>query len=270
MNAFPVSFRFIATALLSLVLIVIGVANLRARIQWTDPTDGVFWTESEGILTAEAIDPNSPGDQAGINLDDQLLSINDHTISNLGQYNDWIYQTKPGASAHYKLAGSDGIRSITIQLGSKDLFSAKDGIKILLAFLHLGVGIFVFFRCDWGPRTFHFYLLSLAAFVVWFFSYTPALRALDWWVYGLSASAFLLLPALFVHFCLRFPIDAIAERNGVFLLYIPVILLGVFHLLWITGHLAPFGLPLTARSSNILDRIELAFFFIGFIVEAAN
>ena len=50
MNAFPVPFRFVAVILLSSVLFVIGILNLRDRTIWTDPTDGVFWTEAGGKL----------------------------------------------------------------------------------------------------------------------------------------------------------------------------------------------------------------------------
>ena len=89
--------------------------------------------------------------------------------------------------------------------------------------------------------------------------------ALDWWVYGLSVLAFILLPALFVHFCLRFPVDAAAGGKWIPLLYLPTLLLGITHLLWITGHLASLGLPRTARSSGILDQIHLVYFSASFI-----
>jgi two-component system NtrC family sensor kinase len=269
MNAFPVPFRIVATILLSCILVAIGVLNLRDRAEWTDPTDGVFWVESEGTLKADTVDPEGPGSQAGISPGDRLLYVNDQAISDLGQYVDSIYQVKPGAQVVYRLAGAKGIRSVIIHLGSRALFTAKDGLKTLLAFLHLGIGVFVLLRGDLLPRTFHFYLICLAAFVVYLFSWTTRLSALDWWVYGLQVLAFLLLPALFVHFCLRFPVDVSAGGRRIFLLYVPVIFLGMLHLFWMTGYLASLGLPRTARSSGIIDHIELAFFCVGFIFGGA-
>ncbi len=43
-------------------------------------------------------------------------------------------------------------------------------------------------------------------------------------------------------------------------------LIGLTHLLWVTGHLASVGLPRTVRSSGILDQIQLAYFSAGFFI----
>jgi two-component system NtrC family sensor kinase len=269
MNIFPVPFKAIAATILSCLLIALGLLNLRDRIAWTDPTDGIFWTESESGLRVAAIDPSGPGGSTDIRPGDRLLRINERSIANLGQYSDLIYRMKPGETVRYRLQGLSGIREITVRLGSKKLFSAMDGLKTLLAFLHLGIGLFVLVRAGQSPHAFHFYLICLSAFVVYFFSWTPKLGAIDWWIYALSISAFILLPALFVHFCLRFPSDAARRIGRAYLLYIPVILLGMLHLIWMTGQLAAVGLPRTARSSEILDHIQLAYFIMGFLVGGA-
>ena len=39
MNAYPVPFRIVATTLLSLFLIMIGLMNLRERVLWMEPSD---------------------------------------------------------------------------------------------------------------------------------------------------------------------------------------------------------------------------------------
>jgi two-component system NtrC family sensor kinase len=269
MNAFPVPFRFVAIALLSTLLVVIGILNLRARTIWTDPSDGVFWAETKGTLRAETIDLGGPGSRAGIETGDRLVTVNGQPISNIGQYSDLIYQTKPGAAVTYILAGDKGTRTVTFQLGSKVLLTAKDGLRTLLAFLYLGIGVFVLFRGDRLPRTFHFYILCLSAFVVFLFSYTPNLITLDWWVYGISILAFILLPALFLHFCLRFPVEVMVGSSRLLLLYFPAIALIMLRLLWFTGNLASLGLPRTARSSAIIDSVELIYFCAGFIIGGA-
>jgi hypothetical protein len=269
MNAYAVPFRFVATAILSIIFVIIGLLNLRDRIAWIEASDGVFWAESEGTLTAAAVNPEGPGNRYGIRLGDRLLFINDQVISNLGEYADLISQLKPGSSAAYQLSGPSGSRSIEIQLGSQTSFTAKDGIKTLLAFLHLGIGIFVLLRGDRSPRTFHFYLICLAAFVLWLFSYTTRLSPLDWWVYGLASLAFLFLPALFLHFCMSFPDAIAAGKRWNFLPYIPAGFFIILHLLWIAGRLTSIGLPRNAHASRILDDMELAFFFAGFIAGGA-
>jgi len=269
MNAFPVPFRFIAITLLSCVLVIIGILNLRDRTILTDPTDGVSWTETNGGLRAETVEPDGPGSLAGIGPGDRIVSLNGLSISNLGQYSDSIYQNKPGTSVTYGLETDKGARTVTFQLGSKVLLTARDGLRTLLAFLCLGIGVFVLFRGDRRPHAIHFYFICLTAFVVFLFSYTANLSTFDWWVYGFSILAFLLLPALFVHFCVRFPADTADGNRQPVLLYIPVIVLGILRLLWYTGHLASLGLPRTAHSSGIIDNIELVYFCAGFIAGGA-
>ena len=265
MNKFPVPLRFVATVLLSCILVLIGTVNLRDRAASMEPTDGVYWAEVKGGLKAAAIDPGGPGSHAGIREGDQLISVNGNAVQGLSEYSNLIYRTNPGAVLSYTLTNGATNRGVTVHIGAKSLLAAKDRFRAFLAFLHLGIGIFILVRGRRFPRVFHFYLVCLTAFVVYLFSYTPRMGALDWWVYGISVLAFLLLPALFVHFCLRFPVDIAAGLKRIPLLYLPALILGMMHLLWITGHLASLGLPRTARSSGILDHLHLVYFSASFI-----
>ena len=98
MNRFPVPLRFVATVLLSGILVLIGIVNLRDRAAWMDPTDGVFWTESEGALKAAAIDAGGPGSHAGIRKGDRLISINGNAVPDLGEYSNLIIGRIPALS----------------------------------------------------------------------------------------------------------------------------------------------------------------------------
>jgi two-component system, NtrC family, sensor kinase len=269
MNNFPVPIKFVAAALLSGILVLVGIYNYRDRAAWIVSTDGIFWAESEGSLKASIVDPTGPGALAGIRSGDQLASINNQAISDLGRYYDLLDRLQPGESVAYILASDSGTRSVAVKIGSKSSLTAKDRLRALLAFLHLGIGIFILIRGDRSSRAFHFYLICLAAFVVYLYSWTTRLGALDWWVYALSVLAFLLLPALFAHFCLRFPVDTAAGRRLTPFSYLPALLLVVTQLLWWTGHLAPLGLPRNERSSSILDQIQLIYFVVGFFICSA-
>ncbi len=268
MNSFPFPFKIVATIFLTAALVIIGILNLRDRVSWTDPTDGILWNESDGGLQASEIELNSPGGQAGILPGDHLISINGQTLTNLGQYYDRLYQLGPNSSVTYFVSSGTEPRSVSFMLGSKVLFTTGGGLRTLLAFIHLGIGLFVIIRGNRLPRTFHFYLICLAAFVVFLYSWTPGLNALDWWVYGLSLAAFFLLPALFLHFCLRFPVDPVKGQSRASLLYAPAIFLSILQLFWLTGHLASIGLPRTTGSSEFLDLIHLVYFTIGFLTGA--
>jgi two-component system, NtrC family, sensor kinase len=264
MNNFPVPFKYIAVALLTCSLLFIGILNLRDRTAWLSPSDGVFWIEEKGQLKAEDVTPGGPGNSAGIHKGDLLLSIDDRPVSDLRAYSDILYAASPGDAHSYKIIRTSKTRIAQVFWGYQSLFTAKDGLKTLLAFLYLGVGIYVLWRGVRQPHTLHFYFICLTACVLWLFSYTPKLGLLDFGVYGLSALAFLLLPALFLHFCARFPVNQTAKSRPVFLFYLPFLALIIIHGLWMMGHLAPLGLPRTAAISNILDRMELFLFCMGF------
>lgn len=269
MNAFPVPFRFIAAALVSCLLAGVGILNLRDRVIWSEPTDGVFWEESEEGLRAVEVEQEGPGRRAGVRAGDRLISIDGRATATIGDYSDAMYGTKPGATVEYRLRGEGGVRSAIVQIGTRTLLSAGDGLHTMLALLYLGIGIFVLFRGERASSKFHLYSICLSAFVVHLFSYTSRLGALDWLVYALDVLAFLLLPALFVHFCLRFPVDVISGKRGTLLLYAPVVAFVVLRTLWMTGHLAALGLPRTAHASGIIDRLELIYFSAGCLVAAA-
>ncbi len=266
MNMFPVPLKFLAAGFLSAMVVLVGIVNLRDRAAWIDPTDGVFWEETGPGLEAAEVDAEGPGSRAGIRPGDRLISIDGESISDLRRYSDRIYASDPGVILHYVLTDGSGTRGAAVRLGAKSLLTARDRLRSLLAFLHLGIGVFVLIRARRLPRAFHFYLLCLTAFVLYLYSYTPALRATDWWVYALSVLSLLLLPALFVHFCVRFPLDVPLERGRIQLLYAPAVVLGVAHLLWIAGRLAPLGLPRDARSSGMIDRVHLAYFAAGLLI----
>ena len=269
MNRFPVPFRIIATAILAIVIVAVGVLNLRDRASWQDPSDGVFWVESESGLKAAEVEPRSPGTLAGIVPGDVLLSMDGLAIANLGQYAEVLYNRGPRALIRYGLMSGNEPREAPVELAARRFLRAEDGFRILLAFLYLGIGLYVIIRGGHLSRSYHFFLICLTAFALHLYSYTPRMDRLDWIVLVLSVMALLLLPALFLHFCLRFPVDPKPVRSQAPLLYVPVALLFILQLLWWTGHLAAIGLPTTARSSGVIDRIHLVYFCSGLLIGGA-
>ncbi len=269
MNSFPVPFKIVATVLLTSLLVGIGILNLRDRATWTDPSDGIFWVEASRGLEAAAVSSGSSGEQAGIRPGDILIAINGEQISNLGQYTRILYDIGINAAATYTTLREGVTREVPLEIIGKVHLTARDGLRTLLAFLHLGIGLFVIVRGLQFPRAFHFYIICLATFVVYLYSYTSNLSGLDWAVYWLSTWAFLLLPSLFIHFCMRFPVDRADGRSHVPLIYAPVVILGSIEILWWLGHLASFGLPRDAHSREILDRVQLIYFSLGFLIGGA-
>jgi PAS domain S-box-containing protein len=268
MDAFPVPFRTVALTFLTLFLVTIGILNLRDRASWTEPGDGVFWVESESGLTAGEVAPNGPAASAGIRHGDVLYSIDDSPIVNLGQYSDAIYRAGAHGVLAYGLMSGSTVRLVSVRLDTKASLKPEDSCRILLAFVYLGIGFIVALRGAHLKGAFHFYFVCLTAFVLFLYSYTTRLGILDGTVYVLSVLAILLLPALFLHFCLRFPVDPRPVRGPALFYYAPGAFLGVIQLLWWTGRLADFGLPRNARSSGILDRLHLVYLCAGLLIGA--
>ena len=266
MNAFPVPFKIVATVLVTSLLMAIGIFNLRDRAAWVEAWDGAFWVEGGSGLTAKEVEPDSPAAEVGIRPGDQLISVNGREVTNLGDFFRLVDTLGVNATTSYRISSGREVRDLTVTLAGRGMISARDLPRTLLAFLYLGIGLFVAVKGGHQPRAYHFYLICLAAFVVYLYSYTPRLSAFDWVVYGLSVSAFLLLPALFVHFCMRFPRELANGVSRAPLVYLPMIGLGLLHVLWMTGRLAPLRLPRTARSLQLLDRIHLIYFVLGFLI----
>jgi two-component system NtrC family sensor kinase len=270
MNSFPVPFKILLVILLTCLLVVIGIFNLRDRASWVDPTDGVRWADTGHGLLAEEVYPGGPGDAAGIRVGALLVGINGEGVPDERTYWDLLYDTGPNGSVSY-LISSEGSSPLTIRidLSGKPLVTAKDGLLTLLAFLYLGIGLFAVLRGWRQARAVHFYLICLAAFVAYLYSFTPKFGGFDKLVYLLSIAAFILLPALFIHFCLRFPYELKNGRSRAPLVYAPAIAFGLLQALWWTGHLARFGFPRDPRSFQFLDRLYIIYLSAGFLAGGA-
>ena len=243
MNAFPVPFKVVATVFLTGILVLIGVLNLQDRSEWTDPWDGVLWLETHEGLKASAVADAAAGGKAGLRRGDRLVSINGKPVTNLAEYSAILDRLGVEANATYvvKSSGTDQAREVPVDIGAKPMLTSRDALRVILAFLHLGIGLFVILRGPALPRSFHFYLICLAAFVVYLYSYTPNWGGLDQTVYGLSVAAFLLLPSLFLHFCMRFPVELSGAPSRALFAYIPAAALAFLHVSWISGRLASLG-----------------------------
>ncbi len=265
MNAFPVPFKIVTIVLITMLAVTIGILNLRDRASFAEPTDGVFWDQAGEGLVASWVVPGGPADSAGVKVGDRIVTINGISIRNLGEHTGLLDSLGINASANYTLSSNGAQKEIVLQLAARLLLGTRDVLRTILAFLYLGIGLFVVLRGIRLPRAIHFHLICITAFVVFLYSYTPKLETLDWIVLAFSVGAFLLFPALFVHFCLHFPTETVSGRLRAPLVYAPALLLGMIHVLWMAGRLARFGLPTTPESLQLLDRIHLVYFIAAFL-----
>jgi two-component system NtrC family sensor kinase len=75
----------------------------------------------------------------------------------------------------------------------------------LIAFIYLGIGIYVLLRRWTAPGSTHFYIFCLVSFIAYSFKYTGKLNDFDWTILWCNIVAWVLQPALFLHFVLTFP-----------------------------------------------------------------
>ena len=203
-----VRFSAIVLAVLTAACVVFAIINWQKESQYVTPTDGVWWKEHSGFLVAKGVVPNGPGDKAGIKVGDKLLRVNglpkDQTIKNQVEFEKHLYRSGVYSRATYLLDR----QGISLEVGPVIPIPADNSLKLgqrLIALIYLGIGLYVLFRRWTAPKSTHFYLFCLISFVLYSFHYTGKLNAFDQTIYWSSIVAWLLQPALFLHFALTFP-----------------------------------------------------------------
>jgi PAS domain S-box-containing protein len=142
--------------------------------------------------------------------------------------------------------------------------SLNDWLR-LIALIYLGIGIYVLLRRWTAPSATHFYIFCLVSFILYSFHYTGKLNEFDEIILWSNITAWMLQPALFLHFVLTFPERREFVRKhhwAVALVYLTgAILLGV-------RILAMKFLVASERLRWNLDRVEMVY-LAGFFVLSA-
>ncbi|MBA2379390.1 MAG: PAS domain S-box protein [Blastocatellia bacterium] len=232
-----------------------GALNLSERMNRPlPPTDGVMWVQKSGGVHAEKVLPGFAGARAGISPGDKLLSISldgetfDEVIAS-GDVQMYLEAAGVGGNLtyHYQKQYSFANNLYFSDLTGIDSVPRWTASLILLAIVGLvwlGVGMFVLFKQgSRSPFVLHFATLCLAAFVFHVYAPLGLARDFDLAVQLLDTMAFAFFVALFMHFCLRYPVrsEVIDKKPWkTYLLYAPATLIVAAHLVFF---LSPFILP---------------------------
>jgi PAS domain S-box-containing protein len=255
--------RFFAAflALISVAAVVFAWINLRKGDQFPTPTDGVWWVEDGARLKAQRVDPDSPGEKAGVKIGDRLVAVDGRDIGNVGSLERQLYRVGIYSKATYSLQRQGVTVESPVILVPTDR-SLFIGLR-LIALVYLGIGLYVLLRRWTAPKSTHFYVFCLVSFIFYAFHYTGKLNEFDWIVYWSNAVAWLLQPALFLHFALTFPEQqTVANRQKWVIpaLYLPGAILLAIHI----------ALLYWAQPSELLrwnlDRIEMVYLAAYFII----
>lgn len=268
--------KTILVLLLSGFSVYLGVSNLADRISWRQADDGVQWAQTrDGVVVVK---PPQGEDIGELDLEpgDLLVSVQGIPVGGLDELteiHDFLARSMPpGSPAEYEVRrGADAPFTVMLQVGLGSTITPIDFLLAAAAFGFLLIGLTIFLR-HWGAAgAFHFYLLCLVAFILLLFRHSGRSDAFDVSIYWFNSVAFLLLPALFLHFCLCFPQPARPLQGRPllkFLLYAPFAALTGLHAAWFLGELAPIGLVRNEVVSRRLDQFYLLYFTLFFLLGA--
>src|SRR5215475_2665655 len=199
-------------ALSTVAVVVFAWINLQKEAEFIMPSDGVWWLERSGGLVADRVQNEGPGQRGGIKLGDRLVAINGRPTKTIADVTRNLYRAGVWSKATYTLARNTVQLDVPVIIGPADR-SFWAGLR-LIALVYLGIGIYVLFRRWTAPKSTHFYIFCLVSSILYSFHYTGKLNAFDSIVLWANISAWLLQPALFLHFAYTFPKKrkAVAKR----------------------------------------------------------
>jgi len=266
--------RTIFILIVAPVLVYLGLVNIADRTSWRIPSDGLAW--QQGASGRPVLPEGSFPDFPQITGDHVLTGVDSIPVEGLDDHIEILEALSEGNVADsfvvdYTFRSSKSGEEITIpvRVDNRSQFAKDDIPLVLLAFVFLGIGLFVFLR-NWNEKgAFHFAILCFVSFALLIFRYSGRADTFDIAVYLMSGSAFIFLPPLFLHFCAFFPGRVFPGiRKGTFLAatYTLPAMLFIAHVAWFMGQLQEYGLSRTPEVSHALDRLELLVFLLYFAI----
>ena len=257
--------RFIAVllSLLTVAAVVFAAFNFVKERDSAVPDDGVWWIERSGHLIADRVDPHGPGAKAGVKAGDELVAVNGQDIKSTPGLERELYRTGVWSKATYSLIRRSVPLDSSVILVPADR-SLNNSLR-LIGLIYLGIGLYVLLRRWTATGSTHFYIFCVVSFIAYSFKYTGKLNDFDWIIYWSNIVAWMLQPALFLHFVLTFPEKRKFVQQRPWLLslaYVPGAILLVRHVIALR----------LAQASGLLrwdmDRQEMAYGAILFVAAA--
>ena len=200
---FEARFAAILLALLTVAAVLFAGFNYKSEHQIAIPDDGVWWMERNGHLVADRLEPNGPAERAGIRRGDEIVSINGRSVGTAAAVTHRLYDSGVWSKATYSLIRGSVPLDVELVVVPAER-SMNDWLR-LIALIYLGIGLYVLLRRWTAVGSTHFYIFCLVSFVFYSLHYTGKFNAFDWCVLWANEVAWLLQPALFLHFALTFP-----------------------------------------------------------------
>ena len=293
--------KLIAILAITVVLVVIGVLNLRDRLSLPPVADdGIEWIDTPDGVQAKSVSHDSPlaytvrkGDYVKaffyVGRYDEVSraklaprNLDYEEVTRAETLSRYLESQGVGNNARYAIIHPDPVLKnifsikhpfydVDFKVVSRDQHLERGLYLAFIAVVYLAIGLFVLFRQSRATLTYHFFAWFLLSFVVYFYHSTREFTKLDELVYLLSGAALALLAPLFLHFCARFPTGnawLLRARPAVAVLYIPAVALIIFNVLW-QYKPGVFKSEWLVQVRNLLDRGELLHYFLFFVAGSA-
>ena len=261
------SFRTAIIVLVTAALTVLGLINSVQKGRYVTPDDGCGWNVTARGVEAYIVNRKGPAERAGIQRGDILEAIGNNKIASATEVSRKLYELGVWSKATYSLKRGATRFTTTVIIAPQDTHLRFKRVLEFVGFLYLFIGVFIFLRRWHASGALHFYAICIVSFVVYAFSYTNKLNEFDWTIYWLDEIGFLLLPPLFLHFCLCFPERKSLLKSFPYLVvavYIPALVLAAVQILFISGGLNLLQAPLSLRV--LLDKVHTLHFAILFLL----
>ena len=214
------SFRYVATLLLTLGILILGGLNVQQKRLYIPPDDGAAWVQGDQGVEARLIFADGPAVKAGILRGDVLRAINGREVRNDRQVTQILYELGVWSKATYTLQRRGTIFDAEVVVGPQPERVLRQQTYLeIIGLLYFLVGIFVLLKRSRAPHALHFYFVCLTSFVLYVFHFTGKLNEFDWTIFWFETGAYMFLPPLFLHFCLEFPLRNTWIRHRRQLLY---------------------------------------------------
>src|SRR5213594_2479951 len=265
------SVKYVATVLLTLAVLILGGLNAQQKRRYVPPDDGASWIQGIEGVQARLVFPDGPAEKAGIRRGDLLKAINGQAVQNDRQVTRVLYELGVWSRATYTLDRDGKEFDTTLVVGPppEEVLRHQKYLEVI-GLIYFLVGCFVLLKRSRAPHSLHFYLVCLTSFVFYAFHFTGKLNPFDWTIFWADLGASLLLPPLFLHFCLEFPSrNKTIERwhSLLYLIYLPAAVIFIAQLAFINGILGFQPSPILLR--DVLDTLGDFHFALYFVLSAA-
>lgn len=255
-------------AVLTAAAVIAAVINFQQQAKFRLPIDGATWVDQGGRAVAVDVAAGSPAANAGIHVNDELVSIAGVKVHSSSQATQILASLGPWHKTDYRILHS-GIEVPATVVTAEAKREGTLYYQYIVGVIYLAIGLYVYVRRRGAPRALHFFLLCLVSFVLSTFHYTGKLNNFDKVIYLGNVAAGFLAPAMFLHFACSYPEQQrwIRQKGAAFLAYVP-------GLVMLAAHLAfNFGWLRTARPLVevlwVLDRVWLGYLCTFYLAGAA-